>query len=266
MPKALYQAFFEHPALIAQMVKREVALRYRGSILGLFWSFLNPLLMLALYSFVFTVVFTPRWEQALTSQAQYVLILFCGLTFHSFIAEILQRSPTAIVSNTNFVKKVQFPLQILPVVVTGSALFHLAIGSSVLFLCALLVNHNLPWTVVFFPVVLLPFAMLACGIAWLLAALGVYLRDISQIMGLVTSILLFMSPILFPTSALPPQFRPFLYLNPLTFIVEQMREIIIWGHVPYWTGLCAYAAVSAVVMWLGLWWFQKTRKGFADVL
>ncbi|MEZ5572086.1 MAG: ABC transporter permease [Halioglobus sp.] len=198
MPHAIYQAFFEHPALIVQMVKREVFIRYRGSFLGLFWSFLNPLLMLALYSFVFTVVFTPRWEQALTSQSQYVLILFCGLTFHGFLAEILQRSPMVIVSNTNFVKKVMFPLEILPLIVTGSALFHLAITSTVLFLCAVVVNHSLPWTLVYFPLLLLPFTLLACGISWLLAALGVYLRDISQVMGLITSVLLFMSPILFP--------------------------------------------------------------------
>jgi lipopolysaccharide transport system permease protein len=266
MSNSMFQAFSHHPALIAQMVKREVFLRYRGSVLGLFWSFLNPLLMLGLYSFVFTVVFKPRWEQALTSQAEYVLILFCGLTFHSFLAEILQRSPMAIVSNTNFVKKVMFPLEILPLIVIGSALFHLAISSGVLFLFALFVNHSLPWTVVFFPVVLLPFALLTCGVAWLLASLGVYLRDVSQIMGLVTSVLLFMSPILFPTSALPEQFRPLLYLNPLTFVVEQMREIIIWGHAPYWLGLCVYSAVSLLLMWLGFWWFEKTRKGFADVL
>lgn len=253
-------------SLIAQMTRRDVIGRYKGSVLGLVWSFLNPVFMLTVYTFVFSVVFKARWGGADESRTQFAVVLFAGLIVHALFAEVINRAPTLILSNVNYVKKVVFPLEILPVAAMGSALFHALVSLAVLLFAFFIFNGNVPWTVVFIPAVLLPLVIGTLGLAWALASLGVFARDVGQLVGTITTVLLFVSPIFFPISALPDYLRPWMLLNPLTFIVEQARDVLIWSKTPDWQGLAIYLAGAIAVAWLGYAWFQKTRKGFADVL
>lgn len=235
--------------------------------MGLAWSFFNPMLMLAVYTFVFSVVFKARWGVGgEEGKGQFAVVLFAGMIVHSLFAEVLNRAPSLILSNVNYVKKVVFPLEILPIISLGAALFHSLISLAVLIVAFGLFNGYLPWTAVFTPLVLLPFMILTLGLAWILASLGVFLRDVGQTIGIITTIMMFLAPVFYPVSALPEPLRPWLMVNPLTFIVEQAREVLIWGHVPDWKGLIIYSVVATIVAWVGFAWFQKTRKGFADVL
>jgi len=264
---ALAGSLWRNRQLIAQMAKREVVGRYRGSVLGILWSFLNPLVMLVIYTFVFSVVFKARWGiNTDESKTQFAIVLFVGLIVHGLFAEVINRAPGLIISNVNYVKKVVFPLDILPSVAIGAALFHSLVSLGVLIVAFVLFNGYLNWTVIFIPLVLLPFIILTLGIAWMLASLGVFLRDLGQITGIITMVMMFVSPIFYPTTALPVKFRPLIMANPLTFIIEQAREVLIWGHRPDWAGLGIYTLIAIAVAWAGYAWFQRTRRGFADVL
>ena len=265
-PKEMVASLLRNRNLIKALVKREVIGRYRGSVLGIFWSFFNPVFMLAVYTFVFSVVFKARWNGSSDSKTEFALILFAGLIVFNLFAECINRAPGLILANTNYVKKVVFPLEILPWVSLGSALFHTLISLGV-WLIAYAVLFGLPHpTVLLVPVILAPLLLLIIGITWSLASLGVYLRDVSQVIGVVTTILMFLSPIFYPVTALPEAYRPFLYLNPLTSVIEQARDVLFWGKIPDATGLAIYTVGAIFVAWLGFIWFQKTRKGFADVL
>jgi len=264
---AMAKSMWRNRQLIMQLTRREVAGRYRGSAMGLAWSFLNPVFMLAVYTFVFSVVFKARWGLGgEESKIQFAVVLFVGLIVHGLFAEVLNRAPALILSNVNYVKKVVFPLEILPVVSMGAALFHSLVSLGILLLAFIIFNGHLHWTVVFAPVVLLPLVIVTLGLAWLVASLGVYLRDVGQTIGLITSAMLFLAPVFYPITALPESFRPWLLANPLTFIIEQAREVLIWGRLPDWFGLGVYTLVASVVAWAGYAWFQKTRGGFSDVI
>ena len=265
-PRALYSTFWSNRALISVLIKREVLGRYRGSVMGVLWSFFNPMCMLAVYTFVFSFVFKARWGSTGGSRAEFALILFAGLIVFNFFAECVTRAPGLVLANSNYVKRVIFPLEVLAWSNAGAALFHAAVSLLVwlLFYC---IGWGVPhWTMILLPVVLLPLGMISMGLSWLLASLGVYLRDVSQIMGLLTTVLMFMSPIFYPSTALPERFRPLFLLNPLTPAVEQTREVLVFGRMPDWTVLGIYFVIGMIVMWLGFAWFQKTRKGFADVV
>ena len=264
---SLGKSLWRHRQLIKQMAWREVVVRYKGSVFGLFWSFINPVLMLAVYTFVFSVVFKAKWglggEESNTS---FALILFVGLIVHGLLAEVLNRSPNLIFGNVNYVKRVVFPLEILSVINLSAAFFHSLISLVVLLIASVAINGYLPWTIVLIPVVLLPLATLVMGLSWVLASLGVFIRDIGQTIGIITTVMLFMSPIFFPLSAIPEKYQPWILANPLTFIIEQSREVLIFGNLPNWSGLGIYMLMATAVAWFGYMWFQKTRKGFADVL
>ena len=263
--------FFASPwkyrALIFQMVRREVIGRYRGSVMGLLWSLLNPVLMLAVYTFVFSVVFQAKWGAGTSgTKADFALILFVGLIVHGVFAECVNRAPSLILGNVNFVKKVVFPLEVLPWVALGATLFHTLVSVAVWALLFAVVKAFLPWTIVFLPLVAVPLVLVSLGFAWLIAATGVFLRDVGQTTGIFTTVLLFLSPIFYPASALPEEYRRLLDLNPLTFLIEQARDVMVWGRLPDFPGLLAYALGALAVALIGLAWFQKTRRGFADVL
>jgi len=248
------------------MSKRDVASRYRGSILGLVWSFLNPLFMLVIYTFVFAVVFQARWGSGPENKMQFALILFAGLIVHSLLAENLVRAPSMILSNVNFVKRVVFPLEILPWVNMLSASFHTAVSFVVLFVFYLFVHRWLPWTVIFLPLVLFPLVLVVMGLSWFFASLGVYIRDIGQVVAIGVTLLLFLSPVFYPISRVPGWFRAIIYLNPLTFMIQQTRAVVLFGELPDFVGLGIYLACALLIAWLGFAWFQKSRKGFADVV
>ena len=200
------------------------------------------------------------------STVDFALLLFVGLILHGLFAEGVNRAPGLIISNPNYVKKVVFPLEILPCVAMGSAVFHGSISLAVMLLALLVTHGTIPWTIVLIPFVLVPLLCATLGIAWFLSALGVYIRDIVQVTGIVTTIFLFISPVFFPLSAVPQEFQTWLKLNPLTFVIEAGRNVLIFGRTFDWIGWTWYAVGSFAVTWAGFWWFQKTRRGFADVV
>jgi len=263
---SLGYSLWQHRDLIKQMARREVVGRYRGSVMGLAWSFFNPVLMLVVYTFVFSVVFKARWGVGDENQASFAIVLFVGMIVYGLFAEMANRAPGLILSNANYVKKVIFPLEILPVVGLMAALFHSLISLGVLFAAILLINGALSWTAIFFPLIILPLLFATLGVAWFLASVGVFLRDVGQTIGIFTTVLMFLSPVFYPISALPEKYQIWLMFNPLTFVIEQSRAVMVFGRQPDWSGLGIYAVVSVFVAWSGYWWFQKTRKGFADVL
>ena len=267
-PVALAKSLWRNRQLIMQMTKREVVGRYKGSSMGLAWSFLNPVFMLVVYTFVFSEVFKSRWGGAGgdDSKTQFAVVLFVGMIVLSLFSEVVNRAPSLILSNVNYVKKVVFPIEILPVIAMGAALFHSLISLGVLITAFVVFNGFVHWTAIFTPLVLLPLVILTLGLAWMLASLGVFLRDVGQTIGLITTVLMFLSPVFYPVTAVPERFRPFIMANPLTFIIEQARAVLIWGQLPNWPGLGIYTLAAAAIAWAGYAWFQKTRKGFADVL
>jgi lipopolysaccharide transport system permease protein len=265
---SLARSLWRNRQLIVQMAKREVIGRYKGSAMGLAWSFLNPVFMLVVYTFVFSEIFKSRWGGigGNDSKTLFAVVLFVGIIVLNLFSEVINRAPGLILANVNYVKKVIFPIEILPVIVMGAALFHSVISLGVLLAAFALFNGYLHWTAIFLPFVLLPLVMLTTGLAWMLASLGVFLRDVGQTIVIITTALMFLSPIFYPISAVPESFRPFIMANPLTFIIEQARDVLVWGHLPNWMGLGVYTLVATVIAWAGYAWFQKTRKGFADVL
>jgi lipopolysaccharide transport system permease protein len=265
-PNEIAGSFWRNRGLIAGLVRREVVGRYRGSFLGILWSLFNPVLMLFIYTFVFSVVFKARWTASGHSSSEFGLVLFAGLIVFNVFAECANRAPTLILSNVNFVKKVVFPLEVLPWVTLGSALFHAVISVAVWLVAYFILFGRPPLTILLLPVIFVPLALMIMGFSWGLASLGVYLRDVSQFIGIFTTALMFLSPVFYPASALPEEYRRLMCLNPLALAIEEARDLMFWGHLPDLRFLATYGLVASLAAWLGFAWFQKTRKGFADVL
>lgn len=266
-PASLVRSLRNHRELILQLTRRELVGRYKGSVMGLLWSFAHPILLLLMYAFVFSVVFNARWgAEGPESRAQFAVLLFVGMIVHGLFAEALLRAPGLILANVGYVKKIVFPLEILPVVALGGAVFHAVVSVLVLTCALLFLEGRIPWTAVFLPLVLLPLVVLTLGIAWGLASLGVFVRDVAQVIGFAMTLLLFASPVFYPVTALPEALRPWLMLNPLSFVIEEARAVLIYGQTPDTAGLLVYSFVSLALAWAGYAWFQKTRKGFANVL
>jgi lipopolysaccharide transport system permease protein len=254
--------------LIRQLTYQEIVGRYRGSMLGIAWSLANPILMLLIYTFVFSVVFGARWGDLgqHAGRAAFAVVLFAGMAVFNLFAEVVVRAPTLIMANANFVKRVVFPLEVLPVVQLGNALFHFAVSMLAWFVAAWLVLGKVPATALLLPLVLAPLVLGTLGVSWLLASLGVFVRDMAQTIGLLVTALMFLTPIFYPISAIPEGYRKFININPLALVVEQARDVLIASQVPALSGLLVSWCVGVLVLWLGFAWFQKTRKGFADVI
>jgi len=269
-PASLLSSLRDNRRLIFQLARREVTSRYKGSVLGMAWTLFTPIFMLAVYTFVFSEIFKSRWGGAAgggnESRSLFALILFTGMIMLNLFNEVLNRAPGLVIANVNYVKKVIFPLEILPVVATLSALFNALVSLAVLLAAFIAFNLYVHWTVIFIFPVLLPLVILTLGLAWFLAALGVFLRDVGQTIIIVTMALMFLSPIFYPLSAVPLRFQPYVLANPLTFIIGQARDVLIWGIMPDWLGLGAYMIGACAVACAGYAWFQYMRKGFADVL
>jgi lipopolysaccharide transport system permease protein len=265
-PQSLIQSYWINRGLIKGLIVREVLGRYRGSFLGIIWSFLNPVFMLIIYTFVFSIIFKARWNAESDSKVEFALILFVGLIVFNLFAECINRAPTLITSNISYVKKVVFPLEVLPGVALGSALVHSVISLVVWLLAyALLVGIPHP-TVLLAPLVLLPLFLLTIGLSCFLASVGVYIRDSAQLTGMFTTVLLFLSPIFYPITAIPEKYRSLLALNPIAPMLEDLRNVLFWGVIPNVSNWLIYLCICTLVAWFGYAWFQKTRRGFADVL
>jgi lipopolysaccharide transport system permease protein len=241
--------------------------RYRGSALGIGWSFITPLAMLAVYTFVFSQVFKARWgglEQA--GPLGFAVNLFAGLIVFNLFAECVNRAPGLVLANPNYVKKVIFPLEILAGVAVGGAAFQALTSLAVMVIFELIAFHSLPITFLWLPLVWVPLLLGCLALTWLLAALGVFLRDIGQVVGVVVSMLMFLSPIFFPVSALPSQWQPLLAVNPLAQVIEQTRQVVVAGKPPG----AEYLIGGTILTWLACEVsyrsFQKAKKAFADVM
>jgi lipopolysaccharide transport system permease protein len=261
-----FRALFAQRSLTSELAKRDVLGRYRGASFGLLWSLISPFLMLMVYTFAFGFVLRSRWPQAEDQHASFAIIIFVGLIVHGFFAECLTRSPTLITANPSFVKRVVFPLEILPWPMVISAFFHVCTNAIVFVLLRLLIEHVFSWTIIFLPLVMLPLVILTLGVSWMLAALGVYLRDITQVTSVLATAMLFLSSAIIPVQALPKGYGDWFAINPLTFIINQARAVMIWTQQPDWAGLGLYMLGALVVMYLGYGWFMATKRGFADVL
>lgn len=259
---------FRHRLVFRQFLARSISSRYRLSVFGLLWTVMVPLFTLLIYTLVFGVILQSRWSGADGGgdTTSFGLYLFVGLLVFWLMADVVGGTPNAIIDYTNLVKRAVFPLEVLPPVVVGSAVFHALISSGVLLIALVVIKEEIPMTALLMPLVLAPFILLLTGFSWLLSAIGVYFRDIQHIVGLLMTGVLFLSPIFYSIDRLGPTIRSLIMLNPVTFIVMQMRRILLDGQQPDWLGLGIYFVVAWLVASVGLAFFRYARKGFADVL
>jgi lipopolysaccharide transport system permease protein len=265
-PNAFLVSLITHRVLLWELAKRDFIGRYKGSFIGVIWTLLHPLLMLVIYTLVFSVAFKARWSEVGSDRISFTLVLFSGLIVHGFFADCLNRSSGVIVNQPNYVKKVVFPLEILPCVVLCTALFHFLVSLSLLLAFCFALNVTLKISILLIPVIMFPLILMALGLTLIFASLGVYLRDIAQVMGVFTSVLLFLSPVFYRISAFPKEYRYLFSFNPLTLPIEQLRDLLLWGNAINWTDWCTSLLIGSLMCYFGFWWFQKSRKGFADVL
>lgn len=259
---------WQHRFLLQQMIRRDIGQRYRGSYMGILWSLINPLIMLLIYTFVFSVVFNARWrptDEAVTL-GEFAITLFAGLIPFNLFAEVVNRAPSIILNYPNYVKKVVFPLEILPVMILGTAVFTSLVSIIVLLGGSLVFLHTIPLTVIFLPLAYIPLIFLALGLGWMLASLGVYVRDLGQAVPLVVQVLLFMSPVFYSTTNVPEQFRIILAINPLSVIVDSFRDVLLWGQPLPTKEWLIWTVITVLLSVIGFVWFSATKRGFADVL
>jgi len=254
-------------SLLWQFVKRSVSARYKGSVLGLFWSFVHPMMMLCVYTFVFSVVFKSRWGvETGGGRSAFAIIMFCGLALFNIFSEAVNLNCGIVVGNTNLVKKVIFPLEILPLSQTIASFAVGMVWFFLLFLGTVFVFGKISFTMLLLPLILLPLFLFTLGVSFFVSSLSVYVRDTPYLVGVLLQILFFMTPIFYPIAAIPERFRWPLQLNPLTILIEEARKVFLYGELPDWRFLGAAFLISLLVLHLGFLWFHKTKKGFADVL
>lgn len=261
-----FGAWLRHPSLTWEMTRRDVLGRYRGASFGLLWSLISPFMMLVVYTLAFGYVLKSRWPGTTGNTADFAMLLFMGLIVHGFFAECLSRAPTLIAGTPNLVKKIVFPLEILPWTLVMSAFFHAVMNTVVFVLLNLLLRGEFHATTLLWPLVMLPLVFVTLGVVWLLSSLSVYLRDISQVTGVIVTAMLFLSSAIIPVETLPERYRAIFHLNPLTLIIDQAREVAFWGRLPDWSALGIYMIGALAFAYAGFAVFQKTRRGFADVL
>lgn len=262
---APFAVFLQHRHLIVRIARREVEQRYRGSALGLLWTLITPLLMLLVYTFVFSVVFNSKWTGE-GADKSFSLLLFSGMIVFGILSEPMNRAPALMLENVSYIKKVVFPLDALAWVSLLSTLFNAFVSFLIWTAVYLFLAGIPPWTLILLPIVLLPLCLLAVGCTWLLAAFGVYLRDLRQIIPVVTTVLMFGSPVFFPRTAVPARYQLLMDLNPLTGALEMTRSVAIYGHVPSWGPWALMLVACWVIFTAGHFAFQRMRGGFADVV
>lgn len=255
-----------HRELIFSLIQREIHSRYRGSTIGLIWSIINPAFTLAVYTLVFTKVFTVRWPGGKESPIEFALLIFIGMTVFNLFSECVLRAPALIVTNTNYVKKIKFPLEVLPWISLGVGIFHMLVSSAVWLAFYGLTMGAPPASCIIFPVILLPLLLCILGLSWILSALGVYFRDITHIISALLLPLMFLTPVFYPTSALPPELHQAMGMNPLAQVIENARMVIFWGGIPNFIEWGESVIFSTIFAISSLCLFQKSREGFSDVL
>lgn len=266
--RAVWRPLWELPGrfeLILSLARRELVARYKGSVLGIVWAIVTPVVMITIFTFIFAVIFNARFGPNGTAW-DYALYLFCGLLPWTMFQETLQTSSTTIVNHANLVKRVVFPLETLPVAQMLAAAGNQMFGTLALIIATIVLRHELHPTILWLPALLIPQMMLALGAAWLVASLGVFLRDIAQGITLVLMAWMYLTPIIYPESIVPARYRPFVNANPFAALVRSYRRIFLEGVAPAWSSLAYVAVVGLVLFVFGYWWFAKSRRNFADVI
>jgi lipopolysaccharide transport system permease protein len=262
----MFRQMGRHRHLLRLLIGRNVEASFRGSVLGKLWTALVPLLRLAIYTTVLGLILKVRWPGHHNSSLETALLYFVGLTFYDFFMEGIASAPNLMADNVNFVKKVVFPLEILPCATVGAALVRLGVTSGILLLFFVIIRGVPPLTVLSIPLVIAPFALIVLGAVWFLSALGAYVRDLRQLTGVLALMMMYLSPIFFPLAMVPQTARAFFYLNPLAFAIETTRGALFAGQWPLWWALFVYAAAAWLFAAMGYRWFLRTKPGFADVL
>ncbi len=265
-PWRILENFARHRNLIVQFTRREIEKRYRGTLLGIFWSFLTPLIMLGVYTMVFGFIFGGSFGHSGETKTQFALGLFCGLLVWDFIGGSISGAPGLIISNPNYVTKVIFPLEILPLCSVGAAFFHMLIGFLPLLLFVLIAEGHLHLTALQIMPILVPVILYSLGLTWIFSALGVFLRDIGSLIPPALTITMFMSGIFFPLSSIPQSLRWVLELNPAAILISMARNALVFGESLNWAGLGIQIGMSLVVAILGYALFMKCKPAFADVV
>lgn len=267
-PAGMVRNLWSHRELAWQLAKRDIQGRYRATYLGLLWSVLTPLVLLVIYTFVFAVVFEARWSDSgmPESRAEFALTMFCGMLLFTLFSDVVNRAPSMVVHNSNYVKKVVFPLETFVISGLLAALFNLLVGAVVWLVGVVFLRGMPPWTIVWFPLVLLPVCLTTLGISWILASLGVFIRDLNYLVALATQVLFFITPIFYSIERVKYPFRRLLELNPLSHCVEDARRVMMYGQAPEWGWWAATLASSALLALLGYGFFMKSRRAFADVI
>jgi lipopolysaccharide transport system permease protein len=266
--RAVWRPLWELPArfeLIRSLARRELLARYKGSALGILWALLTPVVMIAIFTFIFAGIFGARFG-ASSSHWDYAIYLFCGLLPWTMFQEAVLQSSTTIVSHANLVKRVVFPLETLPIAQTLSSLGNQLFGTVALLIAMLLIRQQIPLSIIWLPALLIPQLLLTLGATWLIASLGVFLRDITQGTTLFLTAWMFLTPIIYPESIVPARYRLFINLNPFTPLIRNYRRILIEGTAPDWSGLAYFTVFALISFVFGYWWFARSRKNFADVI
>jgi lipopolysaccharide transport system permease protein len=266
--RAVWRPLWELPGrieLILSLARREIAARYKGSVLGIIWAVLTPVVMIAIFTFIFAGIFGARFG-ASGSPWDYALYLFCGLLPWTMFQETLQASATTIVTHANLVKRVVFPLETLPIAQALSALANQLSGTLALLVAVVAIHQKLHASILWLPILVIPQLVLTLGAAWLIAALGVFLRDIAQGISLFLMAWMYLTPIIYPESIVPEAYRRIININPFTPLIRSYRRVLIEGAPPDWPGLAYFTAFALASFLFGYWWFARTRKNFADVI
>jgi lipopolysaccharide transport system permease protein len=264
-PVRIIVGLFQHRYLIGQLTRRDVLLKYRGSYLGIGWSFLYPLLLLVAFTLVFGKIFGSRWPQQAGHTAPFALIMYCGLIVFNIFSEVAVAAPRLILGYQSYAKKIIFPLEILPVVLVATACIHAAINLMILLLAVSLFSE-IHATVLLTPIILLPMLFFALGIAWILAALGVFVRDMVHVMPVFVQLFMFLSPVFYAVSAVPEYLKWFYRINPIATVIEDLRRVALWGELPHWGSWGAAFTISLISAVAAFAFFSRTKEGFADVL
>ena len=265
-PLSLVLLPWHYRELVLPLARRRILSRYRGSVLGVLWAVLNPLFMLAIYTFIFSVVFQAKWGADPGSRSGFALFLFSGLILYSVFSECVNEAPSLLITNKLYIRQLVFPTEVLAWISVLGSLFHLVVNWMILTLFYSVVIGAPSFSVLYLPLTAIPIVLLSLGAVWFISSIGIYLRDLGHVVGLLTTALLFLSPIFYPASAVPAAFRAYYSFNPFVHILENSRMVLLHGSPPAWESLIISILGSWLFAWLGYIWFMKAKKGFSDVI
>lgn len=262
----MVKTLYKNKYLLWQLIKKDIQQRYQGSVLGILWSFIVPILMLVIYTFIFSEVFQAKWDIDTSDKYQFALVLFCGLSAFNLVGEVMNRSTLLIATNTNYVKKVIFPLEMLPVVITMSALFNCCISFLILIVAKVFLYQNISVTLYMIVLLFIPLIILAIGLSLFISAISVYLKDIGNAISVIVTVLMYLSPVFFPLSSVPENFQSICESNPMTYIIENFRNVVLYGESINWQFYGTSCMTAIIIYVLGRIVFARAKEGFADVL